>query len=230
VEIAFRQREEEIASNNANLPGKLLEARMRAARPNQRLRLPGDPVEAAKVVNKAMNDGFQKQVDELNTRFGQAGYRLNYHNGYLQIVGDEKVEEQIETPFWALVSDPKWKNVETDMATAIDMRDTGGPDPGWYAARALESVIKIISDDNGWTTGKEGGPYNYIENLGGKNRGQFIDAWEMASLKQFFTDVRRPFGHGAGSAEMPKLTDQQTNWTIEFCMSWTKSLIERGAS
>lgn len=226
IEIAFREKEQELATRRATAvsPADELIAKLLAQGKQQSL-MSG----RAHVLSKLLTDegAFKASVGELNTRFQQAGYKLNYHNGYVQRSADEQVESQIETPFWALVADPKWRNVKTDMATAIDARDTGGRDPAWHAAKALESTIKIISDDNGWTHGKENGPHNYIENLASKKNGRFIDGWEMTSLKQFFTDVRRPFGHGAGSDEMPKLTDQQTNWAIEFCMTWVKSLIER---
>ena len=51
--------------------------------------------------------------------------------------------------------------------------------------------------------------------------------WEALSLKDFFTRVRNPLGHGPGDAPMLVLTPQQTNWAIEFCMSWIKSLVQR---
>ena len=73
----------------------------------------------------------------------------------------------------------------------------------------------------------ERGAHNYIDNLSAAKNGPYIEAWESKSLKQFFTDVRNPFGHGAGDAQMPGLTDQQINWAIEFCMTWVKSLIQR---
>jgi hypothetical protein len=228
-EIAFREKEQDIAARRARgvTPTDELVAQLLAQGKHK-----GPMSDKAYALSRLLTDegAFQASVDELNTRLQQAGYKLNYHNGYIQRSVDEQVEAQIETPFWALVADPKWRNVETDMATAIDVRDTGGRDPAWHAAKALESTIKIISNDNGWTHGKENGPHNYIENLASKRNGHFIDGWEMTSLKQFFTDVRRPFGHGAGSDEMPKLTDQQTNWAIEFCMTWIKSLIERAGS
>ena len=34
-------------------------------------------------------------------------------------------------------------------------------------------------------------------------------------------------GHGPGDEPMPELSPQQTDWAIEFCMSWTKSLIKQ---
>lgn len=67
------------------------------------------------------------------------------------------MERQVETPFWSTVSDKTWMNVDTDMKEALDLRDSDGPDPAFYAARALESTVKIISDRKGWTTGKEKG-------------------------------------------------------------------------
>jgi hypothetical protein len=226
-EIAFRERESDVKAANLRLPVDVASAEARMARKGMGPRLPGRLSDGIKASNQRLNDSFNSSVRELNIRLRRAGYGLNYHNGYIQISKDEKVEAEIETPFWALVADPKWKNVETDMATAIDMRDAGGPDPAWYAARALESTIKIISDDKGFTHGGEKGAANYIDNLGSKKNGRFIGAWESESMKQFFKDVRNPFGHGAGSADMPKLTDQQTNWAIEFCMIWVRSLVER---
>ena len=112
------------------------------------------------------------------------------------------------------------------MKEALDLRDSDGRDPAFYAARALESTIKIISDRKGWTHGKEKGAHNYIDNLASKANA-FIAPWEGASLKEFFTHVRNPFGHGAGSAQMPALSRPQTEWAIEFSMSWVKNLIRR---
>ena len=170
--------------------------------------------------------GFQTNVDELNARFRQAGYPLNYHNGFIQISTDDLVQKQVETPFWMLVADPVWQNVDVDMKNALDLRDSDGRDPAFYAARALESTIKIISDKRGWTHRGEKGAHNYIDNLASKTSG-FILPWERASLKEFFTCVRNPFGHGAGSSEMPSLSRPQTEWAIEFSMSWIKNLIRR---
>jgi hypothetical protein len=139
---------------------------------------------------------------------------------------DDLVQKQVETPFWQLLSDPLWANVDTDMKEALDRRDADGRDPAFYAARALESTIKIVSDRKGWTHGGEKGAHNYIDNLASK-KNAFITPWEGTSLKEFFTHVRNPFGHGAGSAEMPSLSRQQTEWAIEFSMSWIKNLIRR---
>lgn len=227
IELAFRERGEDVAAANKRLPGDILDAEARMARKGTGIRLPGSLADGLKASNQTFNDKFRGSVDELNTRLRQAGYDLNYHNGFIQIAIDAKVEEQIATPFWALVADPKWQNVDTDMKEALDLRDSGGRDPSFYAAKALESTIKIISKEKGWTHGGENGAANYIDNLVARKNGQFIDAWESELMKQFFTHVRNPFGHGPGDAAMPELNSQQTNWAIEFCMTWAKSLIER---
>jgi len=124
----------------------------------------------------------------------------------------------------ALVAHPKWKNVDHDMKEAIDLRDTKGRDPELYAAKALESTIKIISDEKQLTTGNEKGAHNFIDNLTG---GKLIDVWELEALKHFFTKVRNPLGHGPGTGIMPSLSAPQTDWAIETCMTWIKSLIRR---
>ncbi|WP_438703460.1 AbiJ-NTD4 domain-containing protein [Tabrizicola sp.] len=224
IELGFRRRENEIAAMNASAitDGE----RLLASLSRSSLRVPGDPLEGARTQRETKTAAFRANVDELNARFRQAGYPLNYHNGFIQILTDDLVQKEVETPFWRLVADAVWNNVDLDMKEALDLRDTDGRDPAFYAARALESTIKIISDQKGWTHGGEKGAHNYIENLASKKNG-FITSWESTSLKEFFTHVRNPFGHGAGSSQMPSLSAPQTEWAIEFSMSWIKNLIHR---
>jgi hypothetical protein len=232
VELAFRAREQQLADSAADLPRRIQEARLRQAEQRAQLKKFGklvrveEPDVAAQLTAEVEEERsqFRQRVDELNERFRQAGSRLNYHNGFIQLGADPLVEREVERPFWRLVSEPRWKNVDTDMKEALDLRDSNGRDPAFYAARALESAIKIISEEKGWTTGKERGAHNFIDNLA-SNR--FIAPWESDALKHFFTKVRNPLGHGPGSADMPELTPQQTQWGIETCMSWTKTLLER---
>lgn len=224
IELGFRAKEADIAAMNARdvTDGEKLLASL--TRPG--LRVPGDPEEGARARRVILTKAFQTAVDELNTRFRQAKYPLNYHNGFIQIVTDDLIQNELETPLWSLLATPQWKNVDIDMKEALDLRDSDGRDPAFYAARALESTIKIISDTRGWTHGKEKGAHNYIENLGSKTNA-FIAPWESDLIKNFFTHVRNPFGHGAGSSTMPSLTRPQTEWAIEFSMSWIKNLIRR---
>ena len=144
------------------------------------------------VVNRELNERYDSAVEEFNTRARQARYPLHYHNGFIQITNDELLNSEIEQPFWDVVSDPIWKNVDTDMKEALDRRDTDQRDPAFYAARALESTIKIISDEKGWTHGGETGAHNYLDNLGSVKNGNFIERWEKQVLKDFFTNVRKP--------------------------------------
>ncbi|MEP9380576.1 hypothetical protein ABLE91_28050 [Aquabacter sp. CN5-332] len=224
IELGFRAKEADIAAMNARdiTDGEKLLASL--TRPG--LRVPGDPEEGARARRVILTKAFQTAVDELNTRFRQAKYPLNYHNGFIQIVTDDLIQNEVETPLWSLLATPQWKNVDIDMKEALDLRDSDGRDPAFYAARALESTIKIISDTRGWTHGKEKGAHNYIENLGSKTN-TFIAPWESDLIKDFFTHVRNPFGHGAGSSTMPSLTRPQTEWAIEFSMIWIKNLIRR---
>jgi len=85
----------------------------------------------------------------------------------------------------------------------------------------------MTSDSKGWTHGKEKGTHNYIENISSKKNGCFIAAWESEILRKIFTNVRNLAAHGAGAEKMVELNRQQTNWVIETCMSWIKSLIKR---
>jgi len=177
--------------------------------------------------HKSLNDAFIAACEELNQRFKQARVKLHYHNGFIQIAEDTLTNEKIEQPFWDLVKDKMWRNVDHDMKEALDLRDSNGRDPAWFAAKALESTIMIVSDEKGWSTGQERGAANYLDNLRKKANGEFINGWERENLGNFFSKVRNPFGHGAGSNDMPELSAPQTDWAIEFCMIWIKNLIKR---
>jgi hypothetical protein len=83
-------------------------------------------------------------VNELNARFREAKLPFEYHNGIIQIVDDPLTSKEIESPFWSLVSDSKWKNVDNDVKEAVDRRDSGKGDAAFFALKALESAIKII--------------------------------------------------------------------------------------
>lgn len=233
VEIAFRDKERILAVDNASLEQRVSKAELDAKLSPPRgivVRIPGKPTSPGDLVrafNTRLNQEFRGYVHELNVRFQEAGVKLNYHNGFIQGSDDALLEAEVETPFWELVSDPKWKNVDTDMKEAIDRRDTGQRDPAWYAARALESAIKIISAEKGWTRGNEKGAANYVDNLVSDKNGRFIAVWEADALKHFFSKVRNELGHGPGGEPMPELSPEQTNWAIESCMAWTKSLVRR---
>jgi hypothetical protein len=232
IELAFRERERQVQAINSKLPNELIVAKIEDASPRRsgRLFVPDDGqsnVERVRQQNDLVNAAFSGNVHELNTRFEQAGTPLHYHNEYIQISTDALVQSHVAQPFWLLVKDAKWTNVSTDMAEALDRRDTGGRDPALYAAKALESTIKIISDDRNWTTGTEQGVSHFLNHLEAKANGPFIEPWERQLMQKFFSDVRNDFGHGPGSAPMPSLSVQQTDYAIEFCMSWIKSLIGR---
>lgn len=226
VELAFRQREEEIAAEISTPATGTAAALLRALRA-QELALQGKAAVPDEAFAARIKQSFQSAVDELNERFRRAGVPLNYHNGFIQIESDEQIDAQIETPFWAVVSVPLWANVDIDMKEALDRRDSNERDPALYAAKALESTLKIISGHKGWTLGTEKGAHNFIDNLAAPRSGNFISAWERDALKAFFTSVRNPLGHGPGDQKMPELTAQQTDWAIETCMSWIRALINR---
>ncbi len=170
------------------------------------------------------SQAYESTANELNIRLRQAGAGLHYHNGFLQIAGDLVSAQQIEEPFWSIVADEKWANIDHDMKEAVDARDTGGRDPAWHAARALESAIKVVSNARQLTTGKERGAQAFAENL---LRGKLIATWEFDQLRLFFANVRNELGHGPGDKPMPELSPELTDWAIEFCMSWIKLLVRR---
>ena len=227
IELALRIREEQVTQANAKLPGELYQAELRDKAASRAISVSGSWTNNLRALNDTMNKMFAANVHELNERLQQADMPLHYHNGYLQITQDDLLQKQVEQPFWMLVQSAEWKNVSIDMAESIDRRDTGGRDPSFYAAKALESTIKVVCDIKGWTTGNEKGVSDFLNHLESKANGAFIAGWERQSIQRFYSDVRNDLGHGPGSQDMPSFTPQQTDHAIEFCMSWVKSLIRR---
>jgi hypothetical protein len=176
---------------------------------------------------KRAAEALARGIEELNRRFSGAKVPFEYHNGIIQRVDDRLTSEQIETPFWALVTDPIWKNVDTDMKEAIDRRDAGKPDASFHALKSLESTIRILSDQLGRTRGVEKGAAEYIDNLVSAQPRRFIEVWEATLLKEIFRNLRNPMGHGSGTAPALSLTSQQSTFVIELAMSWIKSLVRR---
>lgn len=166
-------------------------------------------------------------IREINERFKEARLPFEYHNGIIQRIDDALTAAQIETPFWTLISDPKWKNVDHDMKEATDRRGSAKDDAAFFALKALESTIKIISDDLRVTRGTERGASEYIDNLVSSRNGRYIEVWEAEALKQLFREIRNAQGHGAGSAKPPLLTIHQSTFVIETAMAWVKSLVRR---
>lgn len=235
VELGFRKREEGIAAENAEFPQEIAKAvasdyrRAKAAsstRKHSSLRVPGDSVVAVQAHNKSMNERFNEAVHELNTRFSQAQCGLHYHNGFIQRAEDELISEYVEAPFWNLVADPKWKNVDTDMKKALDSLDSDAGNPALYALCALESTLKIVSDERGWSDSGEANARRHIEYLA-SGKVKFLANWEACILKEIFAKIRNPLGHGSGEQEMFELDKQQTDWVLKSCMIWIKSIVCR---
>ncbi len=229
VELAMRIRYEELETVNASLPRALSQAKVRDANSKHRIHANNSTVERLTAWNQTLNDTYVSQVEEINERFRRAKAPLTLHNGFIQVSTDEVIERNIAKPFWNLVSEPLWKNVDLDMKEALDRRDSNDKDPAFFAAKALESAIKIISDQNGWSTGKENGASSYIDNLLSKKNGRYIESWESDILKDYFRKVRNTLGHGPGSSPMPVLSIEQTDWAIESSMSWIRALIRRSS-
>jgi hypothetical protein len=177
--------------------------------------------------SSAASDALRNAVHELNHRAREAGVPFDYHNGLFQRTSDDTTQTHIHTPFWQLIGNAKWQNIDTDIKEAIDRHDQKGRDVAFYALKALESTIKIISDEKGWSHGNERGAANYIDNLGSTKNGRFIEGWESEQLKALFRELRNPHSHGPGSDPQPNLLPEQEQWVIEISMIWIKSLIRR---
>jgi AbiJ N-terminal domain 4 len=227
IELAVRLRGEEVVQLNANLPVVLQQVMFRHASMRSSAGVIGSAVDRVKADNATINSALNTQILELNERFRRAKAPLRYHNGFIQFAMDQRIEQQVAKPFWDLVSDPLWKNVDIDMKEALDRRDSNDKDPSIFAAKALESAIKIVSDTKQWTRGTENGAAQYVDNLVSKINGSFLAPWEGEMLKDYFRKVRNSVGHGPGSEPMPELSLAQTDWAIETAMSWVRTLVRR---
>jgi AbiJ N-terminal domain 4 len=166
-------------------------------------------------------------IEELNARFQEARLPFEYHAGIFQRIDDQLTNTQIEKPFWSIVAEPKFSNVEQDIKEALDRRDAGKSDAPFHALKALESTIRILSDELGRTRGTERGAAEFIDNLVAAKPTRYIDVWESEALKSVFRDLRNPLGHGSGAVQPLALSTQQSTWAIELVMSWIKSLVRR---
>jgi predicted nucleic acid-binding protein len=167
-------------------------------------------------------------VEERIDRFLRAAsIPLRYRNLQFQPLDDERLLTEVTEPFWRAVEDAHWKSVRADMEQAFRQRDGGGPNAALFAAKALESAIKIVSDDRGFTSGRERGAASFVDNLVSARNGRLIAPWEGDMMKRLFSDVRNPEAHGAGSSPQPELDVHQVAWVIEFCMISIKGLVAR---
>ncbi len=166
-------------------------------------------------------------AEEINVRFARAGAPLNYHNGFIQVSRDSVVAREVERPFWSLVDNPRWVNVDLEMKEAIDRRDSGQSDAAFYAGKALESTVKVIAHERNWTTGKEKGGADHASNLFSATGDRFLNEWQLQSIKYIFSRLRNPFGHGAGVGEAPALSTEEIDWAISMCMTWISLLVKR---
>lgn len=230
IELAFQERASQLASQKAYVVAALTGPDSAISLYNALVATPGSSWEAKeKGAIEAGEAEFNTHVHELNERFRQAKMPLSYHNNLIQLSDDALIEQEVERPFWSLVSDPKWAVVDQQMKEAFDERDRGDRNAVSNALNALESTIKTISNEKGWSSGNERGAANYIDNLVKERNGvRFIQVWEKDILVKLFGDIRNQFGHGPASGQpLPSLLAQQTAWAIDSCMIWIRSLIRR---
>jgi hypothetical protein len=185
------------------------------------------PAALARPLNGFADTVFTEAINELKARLRANRTGFDYTNGLLHLASDDLTTERIANPFWKIIADPKWATVDQEMKEAFDHLDHGQRDAAAHAAMALESVIQIISNENGWTIGNEKGAANYVNNLVSARNGRFIELWEADALKAIFTNIRNPQFHGSGSSSPFRLLDAQQTWAIENCMTWIKSLVRR---
>lgn len=140
----------------------------------------------------------ERAIVELNQRLRASGIGLQYLSGSLQRAEDPLIEDAVTAPCWELLKDPLWANAERELKEAFEGAAQGDRDAAFHAGKALESVIKIISQERSSTRGNEKGAANYIDNLVSEKNGRFIDVWEADLLKAFSRRSGIPMAMGPG--------------------------------
>ena len=230
-EILFRDTEKHILSEiefiETNIPTyEARSAQIKAKGANyhddgeEKLKKALPQLERKKLALGNMRTGIEQRLKLHKTE-------LAYHNGHFQKSADPAIELTIAVPSWSLMSDPKYKNVETDMLEALDRYDSGDRDPAFYAAKALESMIKIICEEKGYTIGNEKGAADYLSHLNSSKNGTIIINDEKEELLSMFRIRNTHGGHGAGSKPMPTLTNTQALRYIHSAMVWISNLAKR---
>lgn len=218
LELLFRQLDERLAERDAKaVPPK--RSSLFGGAGSQPLLAAGAP--------SADRMRFNEALAELNTRLRESGIGLVYHNGFLHFASDRMSVDRVQTPFWEVLAAPQWRVADREMKEAIEHLDRADDDAAVHALCALESVMKILCEERGWSTGKEKGAVNFIENLQSDRSGRFISPWEADALRALFREIRNPRSHGGGTSSPDALSIQQLTWVVETSMSWTKSLATR---
>ena len=60
-------------------------------------------------------DSFRNATQELNHRMNEARIPFHYHNRIFQYGTDHVTESQVYEPFWTIVKDEKWQNIDIDI-------------------------------------------------------------------------------------------------------------------
>lgn len=163
---------------------------------------------------------------EVNQRAKMHSLDFSYHNGFFQKSDNPAIEEKIMSTFWELVSKQKYKNIETDMLKAYDLYDSNDRDAPLYAAKALESMLKIVCLEKNFTSNSNKPAGFYLDMLNKKENGPVILNEEKEELVSMFR-IRNSHGHGPGENPMPSLTAQQTIRYINASAVWVVNLSKR---
>ncbi len=169
---------------------------------------------------------FNHCIEELNQRLREARLFFYYQNKSIDTYNDKLSQKNIYEPFWEILKNEKYQIIDSDIRKAFERFNSNQPDAAFYAMKALESCVKIISDELGLSTGNEKGATNYIDNLLSK-KNKIIDPWEAESLKLLFREIRNPLGHGSGNEKPIELKFYQMKCVIDISIVWIKSLIIR---
>jgi hypothetical protein len=110
------------------------------------------PLNAAQREIRDATEAAQEALNEINTRFKQAGVGYAYVKGDIVRVDSQLVHAEVVKPALALLADPRFKGAEEEFREAY-RKHRAGDDKGAVtdANCAFESTLKAICDIHGWT-------------------------------------------------------------------------------
>jgi hypothetical protein len=94
---------------------------------------------------RRIGPSMKRVADGISSLLEANSIPLVLRDGRFEPTDGPILSKTVHDPFWELLAGERWDNVRTDMRQALNLRDAGGPNPALYAARALESAVKIVS-------------------------------------------------------------------------------------
>jgi hypothetical protein len=170
-------------------------------------------------------------VDELNERFRRAGFGYRYESGNIFRIDNEYTHREITRPALRLLTDPRFKGADEEFRAAHDhYKASEYKDCAVDALNALESTMKVICDQKGWSYPQGARSSDLLkvlrrERLFPEFADQSFDQL-VATLKSGLPSLRNETGgHGQGATPIA-VPEYVASYALNLAASKIRFLIE----